>query len=210
LYFPAGLFKIGICKNKDRKGRKYMKKNRIRQTIAVTLCAAMTVGLCGCGGGSNSGKKDDGSKHYFNVTYLDQLPDNFEQLGSSLFKGDCIYYTAYDEDYTTESVYSYNLVEQTESVLWQGSSETTEDGISTYSCWINNFTVDDDGNVYAYMQISKVKEESLNKDYSGATLDDVLDYIVNEWGYEEPPRSGRIGTRLTTRTRTAMSTMVIS
>jgi ABC-type glycerol-3-phosphate transport system substrate-binding protein len=162
-----------------------MKKKRIRQTIAVTLSAAMALGLCGCGGGSNSGKKTDEGKHYFNVSYLDALPDNFEQLGGSMFKGDCLYYTAYDEDYTTECVYSYNLVEQTESVLWQGSSETNEDGISTYSSWINNFTVDNDGNVYAYMHVNKVKEESLGKDYSGATLDDVLDYMVNEWGYEE-------------------------
>jgi ABC-type glycerol-3-phosphate transport system substrate-binding protein len=70
-------------------------------------------------------------------------------------------------------------------VLWERSDEQNEDGITTYSAGINNFTVDDDGNVYAYMYVNAVQEDSLSKDYSSATLDDVLDYMVNEWGYEE-------------------------
>jgi ABC-type glycerol-3-phosphate transport system substrate-binding protein len=160
-------------------------KKRIRQIMAITLSASMALGLCGCGGGSGTSKNTSGQEHYFSVSYLDELPENLAQLGSSMFKGDCLYYTAYDEDYTTEHLYSYNLVEKTESVLWERTDEQNEDGITTYSAGINNFTVDDDGNVYAYMYVNAVQEDSLSKDYSSATLDDVLDYMVNEWGYEE-------------------------
>jgi ABC-type glycerol-3-phosphate transport system substrate-binding protein len=167
-----------------RKERGYM-KNRMRQIVALTLCAAMAAGLCACGSADGTSKGE--GKHYFNVTYLDQLPDNFGQLGGSMFKGDCLYYTAYDEndDYSIENIYSYNLLDGSEETIWQGKYETTEDGITIESNGVNNFTVDEDGNVYAYMYANKVKEESLNKDYSSATLDDVLDYMVSEWGYEE-------------------------
>jgi hypothetical protein len=160
-------------------------KYRMKQTVAVILAAVMAAGLCGCGGEKDTAKEDDG-KHYFNVTYLDQLPDNFKRMKVAGFQGDCLYYTAYDDKYAQQGLYSYNLVEQRKATIWQGIYETTEDGIDAYSSNIQNFSVDADGNVYTYVSFCKLNEESVNqKDYTGATLDDVLEYMVSEWGYSE-------------------------
>jgi ABC-type glycerol-3-phosphate transport system substrate-binding protein len=160
-------------------------KYRMKQTVAVILAAVMAAGLCGCGGEKDTAKEDDG-KHYFNVTYLDQLPDNFKRMKVAGFQGDCLYYTAYDDKYAQQGLYSYNLVEQSKATIWQGIYETTEDGIDAYSSNIQNFSVDADGNVYTYVSFCKLNEESVNqKDYTGATLDDVLEYMVSEWGYSE-------------------------
>jgi hypothetical protein len=104
-----------------------MIKYRMKQTAAVTLAVVMAAGLCGCGGKTDTAK-EDGSQHYFNVTYLDSLPDNFKRMGVAVFQGDSLYYTAYDDEYARQGLYSYNPVEQSKAAIWQGIYETTEDG----------------------------------------------------------------------------------
>ncbi len=159
-----------------------MKKNWMKRAAAAVLTAAMGAGLCACGGETST---ETGSKHYFNTSYIDQVPENFSRIGTALFKGDELYYSAYSEDYNSTGIYAFNLVEETEHTILEMGGVTNEDGVMLSSKSINYFTVDEEGNIYAYVSASDVDEESLNQDYSDATLDDVLAFMVDSWGYDE-------------------------
>ena len=87
-----------------------MNRSLWRKAVALTLTAAMTAGLTACGGGGNS-TSADGKKRYFKADYLSDLPDSFNDTTSNIqFKGDVMYYTSSNEDYTKSGLYSYCLL----------------------------------------------------------------------------------------------------
>lgn len=91
-------------------GGMHMNRSLWRKAVALTLTAAMTAGLTACGGGGNS-TSADGKKRYFKADYLSDLPDSFNDTTSDIqFKGDVMYYTSSNEDYTKSGLYSYNLI----------------------------------------------------------------------------------------------------
>mgnify|MGYP002252826121 CR=1 FL=1 len=102
-------------------GGMHMNRSLWRKAVALTLTAAMTAGLTACGGGGNS-TSADGKKRYFKADYLSDLPDSFNDTTSNIqFKGDVMYYTSSNEDYTKSGLYSYNLItgEDVSGGKWQ-------------------------------------------------------------------------------------------
>ena len=151
-----------------------------KKAIAVSLVASMAAGLTACGGGGSASVNKD--QRYFKAEYLSDLPDSFnEQVSTIKFNGDMMYYTVYNEDYTKCTMYSYNLVSGDSMELYGVKQNDGKGG----SCYISDFTISEDGNVYLYIGKSEVDESSVTEDYSNATLDDVLAYMTDTWGYEE-------------------------
>ncbi len=163
-----------------------MKHGLTKKGLALTLVVSMGVGLTACGGKSTGGTAE--KKHYFKADYLDNLPETFsENVNTVVFGDDSIYYTAYNDEYTKRGVYSYNLMNSEAKTIWEQEDnlDLAEGEVSTEETRDPSYiAVDKDGNVYVYFSISKVNEESLTADYSGATLDDVINYMVDSWGYD--------------------------
>ena len=95
----------------------------LKKTFSIVLAAGMALSLAACGGngssdGNNdSGKKDDGSStnasaaHYFRADYLGNLPDTFRNSsGTTMFRGDKLFYSAYNDDYSQQTVYSVDVL----------------------------------------------------------------------------------------------------
>ena len=162
-----------------------MKKGMIKRGLAATLTVAMCVGLCGCGGSGNNGGKNAGKQRYFKTTYLEDVPDTFtsDLQGNPFFKGDTFYYGVSDETYTNSSLYALNLLTNEQKLIWQ--SDNDPDSESKESVSVNSSAVDDEGNVYLYLNHSQIDEASLTEDYSSKTLDDVIAYMTDSWGYDE-------------------------
>lgn len=165
-----------------------MKYGTAKKGLAFVLAVTMGIGLCACGKeGGSAGSKDE--KRYFSAEYQENLPKTFSSNARNVvFHGDTMYYSAYNDDYTKEGLYSYNLLTGEEKTYWeQEEMMYSEEG--EYSTELNKdisyFTVDADDNIYVYFSCSQVDEESLNADYSNATLDDVISYMVDSWGYGE-------------------------
>lgn len=155
----------------------------VKRGIALGLVAATALGLCACGGKKAS---KSGDEHYFKAEYLEKLPESYSDgISCNVFQGDTLYYCGSDSDYTRSGIYSYDLVEQKETVYWE--SEPFYDEEETYlgGVNINYMAVDADGNIFVYANVSELDEESANKDYSGATFDDVIAFFVDNWGYSE-------------------------
>lgn len=156
-----------------------MKRSLWRKAMALTLVAAMTAGLTACGGGSDS-VSADGTKRYFKADYLSDLPDSFNDTTSDIrFVGDTMYYGSSNEDYTKYGIYSYNLVSGENAKLYE---LTQSDGAGNNS-WVSSYTVTDSGEVFLFITSNKMDESSVTEDYSNATLDDVLSYMEEQWGY---------------------------
>ena len=174
-------------KNTDMGGT-FMKHGLKTKGLALTLIVSMGVGLTACGDAETGGKTDK-NKHYFKAEYQENLPETFtSNINSVVFGGDSIYYTAYNDEYTKRGIYSYNLVNGDAKTIWEQEDNTDlEEGeISTEETRDPSYlTVDKDNNLYVYFSSSKVDEASLATDYSQATLDDVINYMVESWGYDE-------------------------
>ena len=150
-----------------------------KRGMALVLTVAMAAGLTACGGGGTD-KTAEGEKHYFKATYLNDLPDSFNGNVSDVsFKGDLMYYGVYNEDYTEYSIYSYNIVSNEEQKLYTHASDNNGMGYSN----VSSYSVTDEGEVYLMISRSIMDESSLTEDYSDATLEDVLEYMENQWGY---------------------------
>lgn len=156
-----------------------MNRGLWRKAMALTLAAAMTAGLTACGGGSNS-TSANGKQRYFKADYLSDLPDSFNDTTNDIkIQGDTMYYSSYDETYTKYGLYSYNLISE-ESVKIYELNQNDGSGNSSY---VSSYTVTESGDVYLFLNVSEIDESSLTEDYSNATLDDVLNYMVEQWGY---------------------------
>ncbi len=161
-----------------------MKFRKTKKALAAVLTVSMGIGLCGCGGDTSVGNNGE-AQRYFKTTYVENVPDTFNgnMSGNSLFKGDTFYYGAYNDDYTKNGVYSFNLLTGETQTIWE--NEENPDDELRESSYVNSYTVDDDGNIYMYINHNQIDPASLEKDYSSTTLDDVIDYMVSNWGYDE-------------------------
>lgn len=161
-----------------------MKFRKTKRGIAAVLTIAMGLGLCGCKGDTSVGNNGE-AQRYFKATYLENLPDTFNEYmsGNTIFKGDSFYYSSYNEDYTKNGVYSFNLITGETQTIWEG--ESNPDSELQESVYADSYTVDDDGNFYMYITHNSVDPASLEKDYSGSDFDDVIEYMTSEWGYDE-------------------------
>lgn len=163
-----------------------MKHGLKKRGLAITLVASMSVGLTACGG-SEAGAKAEKNKRYFKAEYQENLPETFSSnVNTAIFGGDSVYYTAYNDEYTKKGIYAYNILTGEEKVFWEDETEPAEEGeVSTEETKDPNYlAVDKDNNLYAYFSCNKVDEASLNADYSQTTLDDVINYMVENWGYD--------------------------
>lgn len=98
--------------------------------------------------------------------------------GEGVIKNDTLYYGAYDDAYTNFGLYAYNILTGEEKTLWQ--SQSSSGNSQNVSC----FDVSDNGNIYMTVQTGWIDTSNMTEDTSNATLDDVLNYMVQEWGYE--------------------------
>lgn len=154
-----------------------------RRGLALGLVAVTALGLCACGGKKSS---KSGDEHYFKAEYLENVPASLSDgVNCNVFQGDTLYYCGTDAEYTHCGIYSYNLVDGKETVFWESEPFYDEDDTYLGGENVNYMAVDEDGNIFAYVSVSELDEESANKDYSGATLDDVVAFFVENWGYEE-------------------------
>lgn len=164
-----------------------MKHGLTKKGLALTLAVSMGVGLTACGGEATGGKADK-NKRYFKAEYQESLPDTFsETVNTVVFSGDSVYYSAYNDSYTKRGIYAYNILNAEAKTIWeQEDPDLAEGEVNTEATKDPSyFAVDKDGNIYVYFSISKLDEDSINADYSQATLDDVINYMVESWGYDE-------------------------
>lgn len=162
-----------------------MRRSSWKKALALALASASALGLCACGGGGSKGTSSSADKKFYKAEYLENLPESMSNnSGTSVFEGDVLYYVSSNEDYTQSFVSSYNLVTGETKNIWESAKQSEDDPTHAYE-GVNNFAVDKDGNVYLYLYTSRITEESLNADYSNATLDDVINYLVENWGSDE-------------------------
>ena len=152
----------------------------VKKGLALVLAFGMVTGLTACGG------KDvaSGDVKYYRAQYQDNLPESFEGLnGTPMISGDTVVYAANTNEYRTYGIYAYNLTtgelrtyfERTEPEVY----DPYADGMS-----VDNYTVDADGNVYLYAYTWTVDTSNI-KTWTDATLDDVLEFMTESWGYDE-------------------------
>lgn len=164
-------------KMKDMKNRQWLKRS-----AAYVLAGCMAIGLSACGadGDDSASSSSSSEEHYFKTTFLEDLPDSAGDTmsGDGLIKNDILYYGSYDDTYTDYTLYSYDLLSGESRELWTGGSSG-----GSYK-WVNYFDVTDDGRIYLLLQSSWVDSSNVAEDYTNATLEDVLSYMVEYWGYE--------------------------
>ena len=152
----------------------------VKKGLALVLAFGMVTGLTACGG------KDvaSGDVKYYRAQYQDNLPESFEGLnGTPMISGDTVVYAANTNEYRTYGIYAYNLTtgelrtyfERTEPEVY----DPYADGMS-----VDNYTVDAEGNVYLYAYTWTVDTSNI-KTWTDATLDDVLEFMTESWGYDE-------------------------
>lgn len=158
-----------------------MKKINKKKGAAVVLTLSMVTGLTACGG-TNTASGD--VKKYYRAAYQENLPANYVNLsGAPKISGDTIFYAANSDDYTTYGIYSYNLTTQeTHTYFEQKESEEYDPYAGGMS--VNSYAVDDDGNIYLYAQTWSVDSSNI-KEWTDASLDDVLNFMKENWGYTE-------------------------
>ena len=157
-----------------------MKKKNVKRGMALLLATCMGMSLTACGG------KETGSSDvkYYRANYQEDLPDTFVNLsGTPVLNGDTVYYAANNDDYTVYGIYSYNLTTK-ESKTYFTKEESAEYDPLAGGMSVDQYTIDADGNIYMYMQTWEV-DASQMQDWSNATLDDVLAYMVDNWGYAD-------------------------
>ena len=162
-----------------------MRRSSWKKALALALASSSALGLCACGGAGSKSTSSSADKKFYKAEYLENLPESMSNnSGTSVFEGDVLYYVSSNEDNTQSFVSSYNLVTGETKNIWESAKQSDDDPTHAYEK-VNNFAVDKDGNVYLYLYTSRITEESLNADYSNATLDDVINYFVENWGSDE-------------------------
>ncbi len=159
-----------------------MKHGILKRGLAFLLAAAMGTGLAACGDSGNKGKKEE--QKYFRANYIDSLPESFSNIGGPVtFVGDSIYYQAYDDDYNNGALYSYNLTTSEEKTYWKTERDSSNDPLAE-RINLNQFAIDADGSVYLYINSSQADASNFDQDFSDATFDDVLGFMMEQWGYQ--------------------------
>lgn len=162
-----------------------MKQELMKRSLALALSAVMVTGLTACGG-DEGGKTSKGSddQRYFRADYIGDLPETLKNVsGNVKFSGDTVYYQGNNSDYTKNGIYSYNLTSKEEKTYWEGTQDYSDP--LAESVGINTFFVDQDGNVYLYIYSSQVDANGFDTEqYADKTYDDILTYMMDNWGYE--------------------------
>ncbi len=153
-----------------------MTKRNLKRGTAAVLALCMGVGLTACGGKETTGE----DVKFYRANYQQDLPDTFKNIsGSPVIKGDTVYYAANSDDYTKYGIYSYNLTTKEEKTYFTKEDSAEYDPLAG-DMYVEQYIVDEDGNIYICMQTWKVDTTDM-KDWSNATLDDVLNFMVESW-----------------------------
>ncbi|MBQ8279041.1 MAG: hypothetical protein IJZ23_04295 [Roseburia sp.] len=157
-----------------------MRKMNAKRGLAAALALSMGIGLTACGGTETVSS----DVKYYRANYQEDLPDTFVNLnGTPILNGDTVYYAANSEDYTKYGIYSYNLTTKEEKTYFTKEESQEYDPLAG-GMYVDQYTVDEEGNIYMYMQTWEV-DASQMQDWSNATLDDVLNYMVENWGFND-------------------------
>ena len=155
-----------------------MKKMNLKRGLAALFALCMGIGLTACGGTETSGE----DVKYYRANYQEELPDTFTNLnGTPVISNDAVYYAAYNDDYTKYGVYSYNLTTKEEKTYFVKDESAAYDPYAG-GMYVEQYTADEEGNLYLYMQTWSVDTSQI-QDWTSATLDDVLNYMMENWGY---------------------------
>ena len=158
-----------------------MKKVNGKRALAAALAVSMAVGLTACGGNKDAAGSN---VKYYRANYQEDLPDTFCNLQNDpIVNGNVIYYGSNNKDYTKYGIYSYNLETKEEKTYFEqdnsGGNDPLAGGMS-----VDRYAVDSEGNVFLYVNKWEVNTEGM-QDYSNATFDDVINFMVENWGYSD-------------------------
>ena len=157
-----------------------MKKVNVKRGMAAALLLSMGIGLTACG----AKEPVASDAKYYRANYLEDLPETYKNLsGTPMLQGDTVFYAANNEDYTKYGIYSYNLTTKEEKTYYVNESNQNSDPYAD-GMYVERYVVDEKGNLYLYVQTWEVDASDI-KDWSNATLDDVLNFMVENWGYED-------------------------
>lgn len=157
-----------------------MRKGFFKKGLAVAVAFCMGIGLTACGGKENV----NSDEKYYRANYQEELPENYNGLsGTPNISGNTIYYAANTNEYRTYGIYSYNLETKEERTYFERTESEVYDpyagGMS-----VEQYTVDEEGNVYLYAYTWEVDDSNI-KEWTDATLDDVIAFLMESWNYEE-------------------------
>lgn len=165
-------------------------KKMLKKFLSVLIVAGMTVALTACGGTKDSGKtgSDNGAedgKKYYSAQYLENLPDSMNGNGSNSVSlcGDRVYYSTYNDDYTKQTIYSFDILTG-ENVEYLSVDNSNSGDLFAERMSLDRFVPDNEGNLYLLMLSNQVDESTVDKTkYENTTREDVIDYIYNNWGF---------------------------
>ncbi len=156
-----------------------MKNVLWKKAVALVLVGTTVFSLCACGGkgGNGSGKKEE--EKFYKTTYVD-LPASFgDNMYYSAIKNGKVYFAGSNNDFTQCSVHCYDLATKEDKILWQ--SELRDENSSS-SVDINGIFVDSKGDVLVRRNENIRIDDGI--DYSASTYDDVINFFIDNWGYE--------------------------
>ena len=154
-----------------------MKKERLKRGLAAALALCTAIGLTACGGEETVSE----DVKFYRANYQEDLPETFANLsGTPILNGDTVYYAANSDDWTKYGIYSYNLTTKEEKTYFTKEESQEYDPLAG-GMNVDQYTIDADGNIYMYMQTWTVDTTQM-QDWSTATLDDVLNFMVENWG----------------------------
>lgn len=157
-----------------------MTKQSLKRGTAAALALCMGVGMTACGGKETAGE----DVKFYRANYQENLPDTFSNIsGSPIVKGDTVYYAANNDSYTKYGIYSYNLTTKEEKTYFTKEDSEEYDPLAG-GLYVEQYTVDGDGNIYMYMQSWSVDTTDM-KDWSNATFDDLIEFMAESWGFED-------------------------
>lgn len=157
-----------------------MKRMNLKRGLAAVFTLCMGIGLTACGGKETVSE----DVKFYRANYQEELPETFANLnGSPILNGDTVFYAANSEDYTKYGIYSYNLTTKEEKTYFT-KEESQEYDPYAGGMYVEQYTVDAEGNLYMYMQTWSVDTSQI-QDWSSATFDDVLNFMVENWGYTD-------------------------
>ena len=157
-----------------------MRNKHVKRILAAVLALSMSIGLTACGGKETGGE----DVKFYRANYEEGLPDTYVNLiGEPVLNGDLVYYASRGKEGNQYGIYSYNVTTK-ENKTYFSKEEPTEYDPLAGGAEIDNYTVDEDGNVYMFMRSWEVDASQMT-DWSNATLDDLLNFFVENWGYAD-------------------------
>lgn len=167
-----------------------------KKIISIALIATMSFSLVACGSkkaGNNASSSSGSNKndvvidiptgseaHYYKTEYITNLPKNFNNVGTTVMANDSLYYTCSDDTNSETLLCSYNLLTGEETTYY--AMDNNNDPLAEHS-YANQFTVDDAGNLVAYISTYRYDDALSKVDVSGTTEEDLIQYYAENYGY---------------------------